>query len=40
MEVKTRLTFLAESLGKKWQMYRTILALPSTYATHANTHTH
>lgn len=35
MEVKTRLTFLAVSRGRKWQMYRTILALPSTY-----THTH
>lgn len=37
MEVKTRLTILAVSLGRKWQMYRTILALPSTYTTHTHT---
>ena len=40
MEVKTRLAFLAVSRGRKWQMYRTMLALPSTYTTHTHTHTH
>lgn len=39
MEVKTRLTFLALSPGRKWQMYRTLLALPSTNEAHIHTHT-
>lgn len=32
-QMKTRLTFLNDSLGRKWQMHWIVLALPSTYTT-------